>query len=134
MEITKNPLEEVIGEISEELAKQIKRQAGKIVLCEGTDKFGKKHIELRHGRDIQEHGFESVTDFVRQVCSQFTEIRQGEHRSLLLVKINNPHEIVFIRLEPSEEKDYYSVGSAGYFRDNYVQKKTLLWQKSAPLD
>ncbi len=49
MEITKNPLEEVIGEISEELAKQIKRQAGK-------------------------------------------------------------------------------------FRDNYVQKKTLLWQKSAPLD
>ena len=117
---------EQVGEIDLEIAKKIKRQAGKIVLCEGTDMFGKKHIELRHGKDILAHGYENIKDFVSHICENFTEIRQGENLSLILVKENTVHEIIFIRLELIEEQEFYSIGSAGYFRDKYVKNKTLL--------
>jgi hypothetical protein len=50
------------------------RQAGPIRLRDGNEKFGKQHIEMRHGDGIRKRGYPSVEAFVWRVAQSFDAI------------------------------------------------------------
>ncbi len=57
-----------VGEIDAKTATELKRQAGDIVLEQGDQNFGQTHIELRHGDQIRQAGYENVETFVEKVA------------------------------------------------------------------
>ena len=69
------------GEISQEIARQIKRQAGKIRLrigCEqkgGNGNYGEKHIErATRLKQLRSAGFQCARDLVEHICKDFAAI------------------------------------------------------------
>jgi len=128
------------GEITPEISKQIRRQAGKIKLQIGIDspseKYGVAHIEAGHKKEIEALGL-SIPEFVAKATKKPDEIRQGSGSALLLVKqiTTKPAlgKLVFVRLKPSEKGDFYRVETAfvkpmGRISKNYP----LLWSASVP--
>jgi len=126
-----NPDNEVIGEISEEIAKQIKRQAGKIVLQEGNELFGKNHILLKHQSEILGLGYACVEDFVKEVAQEYSQIWEGKKASLILNKPDKLAKLIIVKLQEGQTEDVYSVQTAGAFRTSYLGRlKKLLWENS----
>lgn len=58
----------VVGKISTNQAKAIGDKAGDILLMEGNDKFGVKHIQSRHPE------IKNPVEFVKEVCKNFDSI------------------------------------------------------------
>ncbi len=121
-----------VGEIHKEIAEEMKRQAGDIVLEQGDQNFGQIHIELRHGDQIRQAGYENIENFVEKVAQNYEQIRKGRQTSLILAcetenEIN--HEAIFVKLT---QDDAYSVQTGGIFRKDYIEheKRKLLWEKS----
>jgi len=126
------------GEISQEIAKIIKRQAGKIRLRIGKqerdkDNFGEKHIE-RPDRlhQLQKNGYENARDLVYDVASGYTAIYSGENGRLTLYKkTDRKGAALFVILIPSSsEDDFYDVKTGMITRDTYYINKKPLWEKA----
>jgi hypothetical protein len=69
------------GEITPEMGKAMRRQAGKIRLQHGVQNsngtgWGLVHIEANHGKQISGLGFGSVQDFVAHVASSIQQVWQ----------------------------------------------------------
>jgi len=122
----------IVGRISYEIANDLHIEAGEIILCDGNDMWGRNHINFKHKQDLQNMGYDNTDDFVIEVVTNFNQIRQGSDNSLLLVKWNGLPKVVFIALNFDLQTNCYTVGSAGFFRKTYVEKKKLLWERSAP--
>ena len=124
------------GEISPEIAQQIRRQAGKIRLREGEQDgkpgdYGEKHIE-RKGRmqELLSNGYENARDFVQDVASGYTAIYGGESgRIILYKKMEKKGASLFIELMPSLEDDFYDVKTGMITRDTFYKNKKPLWVK-----
>ena len=128
------------GEITQEIGKAIRRQAGKIRLEIGfqddeTKKgTGEKHIE-RENRLLQltKFGFTNARDFVEYVSQNFDSIYQGDAGAIILsVPHYDNYAIEYLELRPSKDGDYWSVSSGVVARPNYIhndKKRPLLWQK-----
>jgi len=128
------------GEITPELSKVIKRQAGKIRLQVGIEsdkeKYGIAHIETGHKKEIESLGY-SVADFVLNATRVPDELRQGNSGSLIMVKKlegkDNITKLVFVRLKPLKEGDFYCVETAFVKPVAKVAKDyPLLWSASVP--
>lgn len=126
------------GEITPEMGKAMKRQAGKIRLERGDDTYGAQHIELRHGKDIRGVGFESVPAFVADAVSKIDAIwRPSNTSQLVVVEAEENGKVVFIELKPSDNGDYYTVNSAFPTTRSYAEKKerkegwVKLWDRMA---
>jgi hypothetical protein len=128
------------GEITPEISKLIKRQAGKIRLQVGIEsdkeKYGIAHIETGHKKEIESLGY-SVADFVLNATRSPDEIRQGNSGSLIMVKKvegkDNITKLVFVRLKPLKEGDFYCVETAFVKPVAKVAKDyPLLWRASVP--
>ena len=115
-----------VGEITPEISRFIKRQNGEIFLEE--DRVF--HIDdEKHKREIEAIGL-SIADFVKLVCENFNEIRQGNGRSILLVQNSGKKLVAAVKLVVG---DYYTVSTALPMRTKYLTKKKLLWsQDEAP--
>ncbi len=127
------------GEITPEISKAIKRQAGKIRLNPGIDskseKYGIVHIESRHKQDIEKTGM-TTEEFVYNITRQPDEIRKAEAGALLLVKkITGKDKIArvaIIKMVPSATGDFYRVETAFVGNvDRVIKNSPLLWEKSA---
>ena len=127
------------GEITEDIAKIIMREKGKIRLRKGQQNnnngdFGEKHIE-RPERLLQlkNAGFENARDFISYICNNYDEIYSSGKR-LLLTKSDAGHTCI-IELKPSGEEDFYDVITGLICRRKSIlnkaskQKIRLLWQK-----
>ena len=86
------------GEISSEIARQIRRQAGKIRLRIGNQEinseqgYGEKHIK-RHKRlkELKLFGFDNARDFVAYISENYDAIYEGEKsqgKNLMLIALS----------------------------------------------
>lgn len=119
------------GEISQEIADQIKRQSAPIMLSEGDSKYGEKHIESRRGKEIRDFGYSSARNMVEDVVQNYNEIYKESGGKLVLVKRNGKDKIAVVKLTPTEKGDVYSITTSAIVRKDYTNKKELLW-KSEP--
>ena len=125
------------GEISPEIAKIIRRQAGKIRLRIGEherDKgnYGEKHIERQDRlQQLRKNGYENARDFVEDVAGRYTAIYTGESGRLTLYKKTDDKKglALFVELLPSVDDDFYYVKTAMIARDSYFHNKKPLWRK-----
>ena len=120
-----------LGEIGQEKATVMRRQAGSIRLNQGNhdDATGRgsgiTHIEARHGAEIRQAGYNSAEHFVADVVENHNEIRRGGAGSLLLIKKNGADKVAVVRLSPDARGDFYNVETAYLSRSTH--KKELLW-------
>jgi hypothetical protein len=125
------------GEISPEIAKKIKRQAGKIRLRIGKQEsergnYGEKHIERKERiKELRSNGYENARDFVQDVASRYTAIYGGEGGRLILYKkIDKKGNSLFVELMPSLEGGFYDVKTGMITRDTYYTNKKPLWERT----
>ena len=124
------------GEISAEIAQQIRRQAGKIRLRIGEQKgkpgdYGEKHIE-RKGRmqELRSNGYDNARDLVQDVAQSYTAIYSKDSGRLILKKkIDKKGVSLFVELTPSPDGDFYDVKTGMISRDTYFKNKKPLWEK-----
>jgi hypothetical protein len=132
------------GEINPEVAKTIRRQAGKIVLNVGLHNpandtgYGLKHINDKHLKEIQGLGFATPEEFINNVLHNATELWRANAGKLLLVAKSDRNTVMYIELQPGKDnnKDFYRINSAFPVRqDNYAEKKRFesLLKGSEPL-
>lgn len=120
-----------LGEIGQEKATVMRRQAGSIRLNQGNhdDATGRgsgiTNIEARHGAEIRQAGYNSAEHFVADVVENHNEIRRGGADSLLLIKKNGADKVAVVRLSPDARGDFYNVETAYLSRSTH--KKELLW-------
>jgi hypothetical protein len=112
------------GEISPEIAREIRRQAGKIRLRIGKQRgtrgnYGEKHIERPDRlQQLRSNGYKNARDFVQDVASGYTAIYAGKKRSLTLYKkIDKKGITLFTELTPSPEGGFYDVKTGMVTRD-----------------
>jgi hypothetical protein len=125
------------GEISVEIALEIKRQAGKIRLRVGEQKvnseqgYGEKHIERPNRiKEIQLLGFNNARDFVAYIAEKYDAIYGGSKGSLILYKKGDHHSEIICRLEPSPDGDYWDVKTAYLTRKDSKRNKKPLWERT----
>ena len=94
----------------------------------GPKGYGLKHIIEGHLKEITGSGYDSVFDFIEDVASSFTEIKEGRDGSYLLEKGDSHHNTLFIAL--SKEGDYWKVISGGVFRIRYSKNKKIIHSAS----
>jgi len=125
------------GEISPGIAREIRRQAGKIRLRIGKQRdergnYGEKHIERKERlKELQSNGYQNARDFVQDVAGGYTAIYAGKSRRLSLYKkIDKKGITLFIELMPSPEGDFYDVKTGMVTRDTYYKNKKPLWERT----
>jgi len=129
--------EKDFGEITLKIAREIRRQAGKIRLRIGKHEgkygdFGEKHIEReKRLEQLKENGYENARDLVQDVAISYDAIYKGEGSRLILSKQGNITDTsLFVELIPAEQGDFYDVKTGLIARKNYIKNKTPLWIRS----
>ncbi len=124
------------GEITDEIAKMIHRESGKIRLEVGFQKdgrgYGEKHIERPDRlKQLKNNGFENARDFIEYIARDFDAIFQGEGNNIVLVKEGTSSSVAFLALKQNDsDKDiYWTVESAFISRKDYLKNKTPLWER-----
>jgi phospholipid N-methyltransferase len=117
------------GEITPELAKEIKREPGEIQLT----RAGLAHIEERRGDRIR-GDWPSIEAFVEYVGRNFNMVLQPKSTAqLVLVRANGKPDFMFVELEPGTGGVRYAVRSAYEAKPSQLQNRqargewTLLW-------
>ena len=59
------------------ITEEMNLPAAPIRVAEGDDNYGLAHIELRHGEQLRDNGFNSAHEFIEYVSMNFESIRQG---------------------------------------------------------
>ena len=124
------------GEISPEIAREIRRQAGKIRLRIGVQDgtpgdYGEKHIERKERlKELQSNGYQNARDFVQDVARSYTAIYGGSNRRLILYKNEGKKGIsLFVELMPAVDGDFYDIKTGMVTRDAYYKNKKPLWER-----
>ncbi len=125
------------GEIPPDVAKIIKRQAGKIRLRIGVQidgsigNYGEMHIERPERKEaLQKCGYSTARDFIEDTCQNYDAIYQGQNSSLILVKsYTDKNHIAIVKLAPSTNGDFYDVQTGYPARKSGKNKKPLLWKR-----
>lgn len=127
---------DALGEITPEIGTAIGREPAPIRLPEGTDKFGERHIERRHGEQIRAAGYPDVATFVSDVAASFSEVYEARNKRLFLVKQDGASKaaVVELRRAGTPEDATWSVTTAGLYRPEYFARQTLLWRRPGPDD
>ena len=124
------------GEISPEIAREIRRQAGKIRLRIGVQEansergYGERHIERpKRIREMRLLGFANARDFVAYIAGNYDAIYEGDSGSLILYKKGVHHTEIIARLEPSGDGDFWDVKTAYIIRKDSKRNKKPLWDR-----
>jgi len=124
------------GEITPQIAEEIRRQSGKIRLRVGVHEgkrgdFGEKHIERPERlQQLKDNGYENARDLVQEVAVSFNTIFSGEGSRLILVKQGTvTNTSLFMEMIPVEGEEFYDVKTGFIARKNYFKNKTPLWVK-----
>ena len=120
------------GEISAEMGKAMRRQAGAIRLRQGNEAWGLTHIEMRHGRDVVAMGYSDVQDFVSKVAKGFTKIYSGRGAALDVVIDNEARGMLIVSLEPAADGDFYDIKTATPIRRDQFKNEKALWERTGP--
>jgi len=125
------------GEISNDIANEIHRQAGKIRLRIGKhesegDNYGEKHIERRDRlKQLQDNGYENARDLVHDVAKNFDSIYAGRRSRLILYKKGFKDTMIYIELTPFKNEDFYDVKTGMITRKDFMKNKKPLWTRQS---
>jgi len=125
------------GEISPEIAREIRRQAGKIRLRIGVQEnergnYGERHIERPDRlRQLRSNGYENARDFVQDVAQNFCSIYAGRNSRLILHKKGVNDTMIYVALTPSKEGDFYDVKTGMVTRKDFMNNKKPLWERQS---
>jgi len=125
------------GEISSEIAKEIRRQAGKIRLRIGRQEdekgnYGEKHIERPDRlKQLRDNGYGNARDLVRHIAANYSSIYAGKGSRLVLYKKGNNDTMIYVELTPSEDGDFYDVKTGMITRKDYMKNKKPLWERQS---
>lgn len=119
------------GEITPAMAKEMRRQAGKIRLQRGVQNgdgtgYGLVHIEERHGQEIRDAGFASIEDFVFGAVSDIESIwKPAATSQLVVIQATERGKVVFIQLQAGKDEagDFYTVKTAFPSSRTYAEKR-----------
>lgn len=117
------------GEITPEMGKAMRRQAGVIRLQQGVQNpdgtgWGLAHIEARHGKQIENLGYGSVPEFVAESVRGFDQIWQaGKTVQLVMARTGKASRATFLQLEVQKDGDFYRVNSAFPVSKSYLESK-----------
>ena len=119
------------GEITPEMSKAMRRQAGKIRLTQGVQNsdgtgHGLVHIEANHGKEIRAAGFDSAQAFLADAFRSIDEVwKPGKTTQLIAVQSGRAGKVAFIQLEADSKggEDFYRVNSAFPASEKYVARK-----------
>ena len=120
------------GEIPEDVARSIKRQAGKIRLRIGKqvngdkENFGELHIN-RPSRLIQlvQKGYQNARDAAERICHCFYEIYDNGVGLILRTPDNMA---AYISIERNgDESDFYDIKTISPANDRFFKRKKRLW-------
>jgi hypothetical protein len=124
------------GEISPEIAQEIRRQAGKIRLRTGEQEgvpgdYGEKHMERKDRiQELCSNGYENARDLVQDVAQGYTAIYEGAGGRLVLYKRRQKSGLsLFVELFPASDGDFYDVKTGMVTRDTYYKNKKPLWER-----
>ena len=124
------------GEISSQIAGQIRRQPGKIRLRVGEQEvssergFGEKHIERpKRIKELRLLGFTKARDFVAYIADKYDAIYAGDKGALILYKHGEHYMEIISRLEPSSDDDFWDVKTAYVTRKDSKKNKKPLWER-----
>lgn len=117
-----------------EIRKENKLTPAPIKLSLGNSKYGRVHLEKRHGEQIRKAGFNSVEEFVEFVANNFKRIKVGENsvgepNGTYLLQLEDGHNNT-LYIELSTDNSYWSVNSGGVFREGYGDNKEDVWSAS----
>jgi len=124
------------GGITDDMAKAMRRQSGKIRLEVGDETYGEKHIELRHGKDIRALGFDGASAFVTDIAKHIDQVWQPRETAQLVAihQVKNDR-VMFVELRQAKDEagDYYTVRSAFPARVGFLKNKkwNILWEGRA---
>ena len=119
------------GEITPEMGRAMRRQAGKIRLRQGNEAWGLTHIRNRHLDQFQRLGFDSAEAFVASVAADFTAIYQRPGSALDVVFAESgTGQRLAVQLEPSVDGDFYDVKTASPVRADQFKNKKPLWERA----
>ena len=119
------------GEITPEMGRAMRRQAGKIRLRQGNEAWGLTHIRNRHLDQFQTLGFDSAEAFVASVAADFTAIYQRPGSALDVVFAESgTGQRLAVQLEPSVDGDFYDVKTASPVRADQFKNKKPLWERA----
>jgi len=124
------------GEITPEMGKAMRRQAGKIRLQRGDAGWGMEHIEARHGNEIRAAGFDGVEAFVSTIATNIDRIIQPDETSQLVVlhSLGNDR-VLYVQLRPVRGgSDFYTVRTAFPARAGFAKNREgwkVLWDGRA---
>ena len=118
------------GEITPEMSKAMRRQAGKIRLRRGNEAWGLTHIELRHADQFKKLGYPSAHAFVAAIAKNFDAIYKRDKSGLDVVVEAGKRGRLVVQLEPSENGDFYDVKTASPIRDEQFKNKKPLWERT----
>lgn len=120
------------GQISAEMGKAMRRQAGAIRLRQGNEAWGLTHIEMRHGRDVVAMGYSDARDFVSKVAQGFTKIYSGRGAALDVVIDNEARGMLIVSMEPAADGDFYDIKTATPIRRDQFKNEKPLWVRTGP--
>lgn len=125
------------GEITPEMGRAMRRQAGVIRLQQGNDRFGLAHIEARHGDEIRKAGFASIQEFVSDIAKNIDQVWRPDSTSqLVALHMVKNDRVMFVQLQADSAggQDFYTVNTAFPSRAGYVGNKKnweMLWEGRA---
>ena len=96
-----------------------------IRIAEGNDRYGLKHIAIRHSDQLRDNGFSSALEFVEFVASNFDVIKQGIDDTYLIEVETVHNDTLFIKM--CSELSYWKVISGGVFNTRYSKKKKEIY-------
>lgn len=117
------------GEITPEMAKAMRRQAGKVRLQQGVQNadgtgWGLAHIEANHGQQIRAMGYGSISDFVAESVRDIDQIWQaGNTIQLVVAHTGKASRVTFLQLEIQKDGDFYRVNTAFPVSQTYLEGK-----------
>ncbi|MFI3187481.1 MAG: hypothetical protein QX198_16025, partial [Methylococcaceae bacterium] len=114
------------GEITPDIAKDIKRQPGKIKLQVGEHLGKNKGYGIIHIKEGHPE-IKNPIEFVQEVVSNFSEIWKTKNGRLILIKRGGDKtgDVSVVQLLPDNEEDFYSVVTS--YKSRNPEGETLLW-------
>lgn len=119
------------GQVSEEQARALGKAPAPIRLLRGNDRWGARHIEARHGREIRtDPRYRSVEKFVHHVVSAPDAIYEGNNERVILTRKEGIGRLSVLELR-KEKGGYYSVVTAYHPNPRRFKNRKPLWSRTA---
>ena len=119
-----------VGRLKSTVAKKAHLKCADIYVSENY----LKHIQIQHGGELKSLGIAPI-DFVKLICDNFNEIRQGTGDSvLIIINNNNLAYVAGIALNYSLEKGFWEIKTAEPRRVKTIKNKALIWSAAKHSD